>query len=173
MRSPVFLKPLAVGCMMNIIQQVTGITARVSKNSKKKIVSNIDVAESLFFNKFVPPMKAILFYSTTMFTQAGMENPKMGTAILGGITTFVSILTIVVIDRFGRKVLMLGSITGQLIASVVIGGVLVSMKNLENDPEVLSIVSVVFIYIFVISFQLGVAPIPSFISAELFEVSER
>ena len=118
-------------------------------------------------------MKAILFYSTTMFTQAGMENPKMGTAILGGVTTFVCILTIVVIDRFGRKVLMLGSITGQLIASVVIGGVLVSMKNLENDPEVLSIVSVVFIYIFVISFQLGVASIPSFISAELFEVSER
>ena len=171
MRSPVFLKPLAVGCMMNIIQQVTGITARVSKNSEK--LSQTLMLPNLFFYKFVPPMKAILFYSTTMFTQAGMENPKMGTAILGGITTFVSILTIVVIDRFGRKVLMLGSITGQLIASVVIGGVLVSMKNLENNPEVLSIVSVVFIYIFVISFQLGVAPIPSFISAELFEVSER
>jgi len=68
---------------------------------------------------------------------------------------------------------MLGSITGQLIASVVIGGVLVKMQNLEIIPEVLSLVSVVFIYVFVISFQFGVAPIPSFISAELFEVSER
>lgn len=108
-----------------------------------------------------------------MFTQAGMENPKMGTAILGGITTFTCIITCIVIDRLGRKILMLGSITGQLIASVTIGGVLVTMQNLENSPEVLSIVSVVFIYVFVISFQFGVAPIPSFVAAELFEVSER
>ena len=108
-----------------------------------------------------------------MFTQAGMENPKMGTAILGGITTFTCIITCIVIDRLGRKILMLGSITGQLIASVTIGGVLVTMQNLENSPEVLSIVSVVFIYVFVISFQFGVAPIPSFVASEIFEVSER
>ena len=29
MRSPMFLKPLAVGCMMMIIQQVTGLIAGV------------------------------------------------------------------------------------------------------------------------------------------------
>ena len=29
MRNPLFLKPLGVGCMMMIIQQVTGLTARV------------------------------------------------------------------------------------------------------------------------------------------------
>ena len=34
MRSPLFLKPLAVSCIMYVIQQVTGITARVSTNSK-------------------------------------------------------------------------------------------------------------------------------------------
>ena len=108
-----------------------------------------------------------------MFTQAGMENPKMGTAILGGITTFTCIITCIIIDRLGRKILMLGSITGQLIASVTIGGVLVTIQNLENSPEVLSTVSVVFIYVFVISFQFGVAPIPSFVASEIFEVSER
>ena len=37
----------------------------------------------------------------------------------------------------------------------------------------MSIVAVVFVYAFVISFQFGVAPIPSFMTAELFEVSER
>ena len=29
MRNPLFLKPLGVGCMMMIIQQVTGLVARV------------------------------------------------------------------------------------------------------------------------------------------------
>jgi len=139
LKNPLFIKPLIVGCVMMIIQQVTGLIA-------------------------------ILFYSTTIFKQAGMENPKMGTVIIGGITTFITIVTIVVIDRFGRKVLMLGSITGQLISSMVVGGVLVSM---QINPEVMSMVSVVFIYVFVISFQFGVGPIPSFMTAELFDVSER
>ena len=42
MRSPLFLKPLAVSCMMYVIQQVTGITARVSTNSKTKILFSRD-----------------------------------------------------------------------------------------------------------------------------------
>ena len=32
MKSPLFLKPLGVGCMMMIIQQVTGLVARVHTN---------------------------------------------------------------------------------------------------------------------------------------------
>ena len=47
------------------------------------------------------------------------------------------------------------------------------MKNHVRNPEHMSIVAVVFVYAFVISFQFGVAPIPSFMTAELFEVSER
>ena len=134
-----------------------------------------------------------------MFEEAGMKYPKMGTArdsrtitlcypinclrcptanwsmdpwkvIIGGITTCITLVIIVVIDRYGRKILILGSIAGQLIASIVIGGVLVSMRE---HPETFSIVAVAFIYVFVFSFQLGVGPIPSFITAELFEVSER
>ena len=57
-----------------------------------------------------------------------MENPKMGTVIIGGMTTFITIIVTILVDRFGRKILLLGSITGQLIASMVIGGVLVSTQ---------------------------------------------
>ena len=37
MRSTLFLKPLAVGCGMYMIQQITGITARVSKFMKNRV----------------------------------------------------------------------------------------------------------------------------------------
>ena len=45
-----------------------------------------------------------------MFEQAGMENPKLGTVIIGIVTTAVTVLTIAIIDRFGRKLLMLWSL---------------------------------------------------------------
>ena len=59
---------------------------------------------------------------------------------------------------------------GQLISAAVIGGVL---QKLDSSPEILSIVAVVFIYLFVTSFQVGVGPIPSFLTAELFDDSHR
>ena len=45
-----------------------------------------------------------------MFEQAGMDNPKLGTVIIGILTVFISVLTIAAIERFGRKFLMLGSL---------------------------------------------------------------
>ena len=55
-------------------------------------------------------MIGILFYSTTMFELAGMENPKLGTVIVAIVTTAVNGLVVAIIDRFGRKPLMLCSI---------------------------------------------------------------
>ena len=47
------------------------------------------------------------------------------------------------------------------------------LKKPDRNPEALSNVAVVFVYVFVASFQFGVGPIPAFITAELFEVAER
>ena len=45
-----------------------------------------------------------------MFEQAGMDNPKLGTVIIGILTVFVAVLTMAAIERFGRKILMIGSL---------------------------------------------------------------
>ena len=41
-----------------------------------------------------------------MFESAGMENPKIGTVIVGIITIVITLLTTYLLTRFGRKVLM-------------------------------------------------------------------
>ena len=58
-----------------------------------------------------------------------MSNPALGTVIIACITTAVCGLTIFIIDRFGRRILMMASLTGQLVSSLVIGAALVSITR--------------------------------------------
>ena len=51
-------------------------------------------------------INSIQFYSTIMFESAGMENPKIGTVIVGIITIVITLLTTYLLTRFGRKLLM-------------------------------------------------------------------
>ena len=46
-------------------------------------------------------------------------------------------------------------------------------SSTPSNQQVLSNLAVAFVYLFVISFQCGVGPIPAFITAELFDISER
>ena len=41
-----------------------------------------------------------------MFESAGMENPKIGTVVVGIITIIITLVTTYLLTRFGRKTLM-------------------------------------------------------------------
>ena len=51
-------------------------------------------------------INSIQFYSTIMFEAAGMENPKIGTVVVGIITIVITLVTTYLLTRFGRKVLL-------------------------------------------------------------------
>lgn len=51
-------------------------------------------------------INSIQFYSTIMFESAGMENPKIGTVVVGIITIIITLVTTYLLTRFGRKTLM-------------------------------------------------------------------
>ena len=51
-------------------------------------------------------INSIQFYSTIMFEAAGMENPKIGTVVVGIITIVITLVTTYLLTRFGRKFLL-------------------------------------------------------------------
>ena len=135
-----------------------------------------------------------------MFESAGMENPKIGTVIVGILTIVITLLTTYLLTRFGRKLLMqvsLGKIfpteiqafklhyvhlssfgtseiffeVGMLICCLVTGSILVSIGEEENRK--MSIVAITFILIFVVFFQVGAGPIPPFITSDFFDANLR
>ena len=65
-----------------------------------------------------------------------MNNPELGTVFIACATTIVSVVTIYIIDRFGRKILMLASLSGQLVSAVVIGASIVSNKRKASENSI-------------------------------------
>jgi len=59
------------------------------------------------------PFSAIQFYSTTIFQTAGMADPEFGTVMVGVLKVCCVSITIFIIDRFGRKKLMILSLVGK------------------------------------------------------------
>jgi len=137
-------------------------------------------------------ISAIQFYSTTIFETAGMENPEFGTVIVGALKVFCVSITIYVIDRFGRKKLMILSLAGMFISCISTGIILVRSDNsrptnmttvtnvtqpsdssVVEEKNISAILAVIFVYFFVIFFQFGAGPIPPFITSEMFQNSIR
>ena len=56
-------------------------------------------------------INAIMFYSTKIFEQAGLEEPKKGTVFVGIINVIFSGVCVLLIERFGRKVSSPQSVT--------------------------------------------------------------
>lgn len=50
---------------------------------------------------------SVVFYSTTIFGLAGFKEPIIGTSLVGAVNVFTTIVASNLIDRFGRKVLLL------------------------------------------------------------------
>ena len=79
-------------------------------------------------------------------------------------------IAISIVDRFGRKTLLLISYSGQVVCTFIVGSIAV-IQNPNNES--LSLVAVTFIVIFMSFFQMGAGPIPIFLTSELVDTSKR
>ena len=90
--------------------------------------------------------------------------------IKGGIKLLCVTIAISIVDRFGRKTLLLISYSGQVVCTFIVGSIAV-IQNPNNES--LSLVAVTFIVIFMSFFQMGAGPIPIFLTSELVDTSKR
>lgn len=52
-------------------------------------------------------MNAVLFYSNEFFTGAGLQNPLLGTLLVGAVNLVATLVAIPLIEKAGRKPLLL------------------------------------------------------------------
>lgn len=104
-------------------------------------------------------MNAVMYYSTSIFKIAFDEDFAQIMAIVTTIVNFIStIAAIAVIDRFGRRPLLLIAEAGTCIFSVLL---VVGYKT--NTPGLL----VASVFLYVASFAVGIGPIPWLITSEM------
>lgn len=138
---PSIKMPLIVGIVLAVFQQTTGINT-------------------------------VMYYSPTIFKFAGIE--AVGPAILAGaglaaVMWFLHVLAIVLLDRVGRRPLLLTGIAGQVVGLAILGaafefGQLASFK---------SEVAIAGLVIYVASFAVGLGPIFWLLISEIFPLKVR
>ena len=114
-------------------------------------------------------INAVFFYSTSIFSAAGMSTEiadlaTVGLSFLNMISVF---LAMAATDKFGRKILLL---VGFSVMSLSAIGATVLLTLGGNDPEKASFyttLGIVPIAIYVIAFELGPGPVPWILSGEM------
>lgn len=118
-------------------------------------------------------INGILYYSSKLFESNGLTHQEASYVNLGiGATILLgTILSMFIIDRFGRRRLLLigNSIT---LGTLILFTVALIIKQSTN-MNWLTYVAIVMIYIFVSGFSIGPGSIPWFIVAEMFTQENR
>lgn len=145
LRRPESRPPLVIAIVMQVFQQFTGINA-------------------------------IMFYAPVLFQTMGFEsNGSLLSAVMtGGVNVLSTLVSIVLVDKIGRRKLLLEACVQMLLAQTAIGGIMwVHVKANNNPSEGWAVAIVVLICVYVSSFAWSWGPLGWLIPSETFPLETR
>merc|ERR1712212_1355729 len=110
-----------------------------------------------------------MFYSVSIFNDSGSSSPHTSTIILGVVNIFATMMSNILIDRLGRKVLLYISAVGMMLSLGLLGGHYYLLERNMSYPYTPLIALVVYI----VSFSTGFGPIPWLIMGEILPSRSR
>ncbi|KAM8865621.1 solute carrier family 2, facilitated glucose transporter member 8 [Synchiropus picturatus] len=146
LKDPGVYKPLLIGVMMMMFQQLTGINA-------------------------------IMFYAENIFQQAHFKQSDLASVIVSLIQVVFTAVAALIMDKAGRKLLLLISGVAMAISTTAFGvyfylitelHLLVAQTNAD-----LSWLPLASMCVFIMGFALGWGPIPWLVMSEIFPVKVR
>ena len=180
----------------NLLTEETVSVWQLLKSSQYYLA--LFICACIQFSQQATGFTVLLFYSTAFFQDAGLgcELSRYATIFIGGIICVMTIISIDLMERLGRRTLhVIIGLTGMLIFSVILNASLVvqssinensnssslncnthSSNNIDSISESASITGIVIIVSalgFVAAFGVGPGPIPWLITSEMFGQSSR
>ncbi|KAL6639076.1 hypothetical protein ACP70R_022806 [Stipagrostis hirtigluma subsp. patula] len=137
--------PLVIAVAMQVFQQFTGINA-------------------------------IMFYAPVLFQTMGFESDGslLSAVVTGGVNVLSTVVSIVLVDKVGRRKLLLEACAQMLVAQTAVGGIMVAHVKADGSPTVRwSVAIVVLICVYVSSFAWSWGPLGWLIPSETFPLETR
>ncbi|XP_005938721.1 solute carrier family 2, facilitated glucose transporter member 8 [Haplochromis burtoni] len=142
LKDPGVYKPLVIGIMLMIFQQMSGINA-------------------------------IMFYAENIFEQAHFKQSDLASVIVGLIQVVFTGVAALIMDKAGRKVLLIISGVAMAISTTAFGVYFYLMSLLPEPHGDLAWMALASIAVFITGFALGWGPIPWLVMSEIFPVKVR
>lgn len=129
------------------------------------------IAVMIMLSQQFSGINAVIFFSTDIFTSAGLteEAALHASLILTAINVIMTLVSLVLVDRAGRRTLHMIGLFGMMITTTILAVCMALQKILPA----LSYLAVLAVYFFIIMFASGPGSIPWFLVAELFGAGAR
>lgn len=154
----------------NAARQRAGLKSMVTNRaSRKALICGLGL---MFFQQF-SGINAVIFYTNDIFKSAGSNiSPVIATIVVGVVQSIATYISSVLVDKAGRRILLLQSCIIMGLCLVVLG---IYFRLQEVGYAVASIgwLPLLCMVLFIISFSMGFGPIPWMMMAELFSVEFR
>ncbi len=155
--------------------------------SKKNSLVPMLIMIAVMFLQQMSGLNASSAYAAIIFQDAGVSNPTQTASYsIGGVSLFFTFLSIFLVDRLGRKILLIVSGIGMLLGTVLLGTqfyitrpslcfnrTLTLSENLDMCNSQFSPLAIVSIILFTSSFSIGWGPIPWILVGELLPLHIR
>ncbi|CAK8539894.1 unnamed protein product [Lathyrus sativus] len=151
-----------------------GVTIRFADLKMKKYWFPLMVGIGLLVLQQLSGTNGVLFYSSTIFLNAGVSSSNVATVGLGVIQVIVTGITTWLVDKSGRRLLLIISSSIMTLSLFLVSIAFYLQGITEKDSPIysfLGILSVVGIVTMVIGYSLGIGPIPWLIMSEILPVN--
>lgn len=142
-KNPSLFRPFAISMTLHLFQQFSGINA-------------------------------VMFYCATIFEQAGFQDKSTFVSIIIGVVQFISsVVSLFIIDRGGRRFLLLTASTSMSLNLIVAGIYFYLTKNNLDGGMDLSWIAVTTLSVYIVAFASGWGPCTWLIMSEIFPLRAR
>lgn len=130
---------------------------------------------TMFSQQFIG-CNAMIYYAPTIFGQLGLSGNTtslLATGVYGIVNTLSTLPALFLIDKVGRRPLLLSGATGTFISLVIVGAILGTYGDNISAHPAAGWTGIAFIYIYDINFSYSFAPIGWVLPSEIFNLGNR
>ena len=106
-------------------------------------------------------ISAVIFYTSDIFASAGTGiDESLATIIVGVMQVVATFVASLVVDRLGRRILLLISDSVMALCTLLLGVYFYMQERDKSSVENLGWLPIVAVCIFIVTFSIGFGPVP-------------
>ncbi|KAL3680656.1 hypothetical protein R1sor_023612 [Riccia sorocarpa] len=118
-------------------------------------------------------INGVMLYASTIFSRAGVSNANMASLALGGLQVVMTVAAAGLMDKAGRRLLLMVSASGMALSSFLVGFTFyltdVEEHSYSRGMNVfIDILALASLLVYIAAFSLGMGPIPWLLLGEIF-----
>ncbi|KAF9638172.1 putative d-xylose-proton symporter protein [Lasiodiplodia theobromae] len=129
----------------------------------------------MFFQQFMG-CNAIIYYAPTIFAQLGLSGKTtslLATGVYGIVNTLSTLPALFLIDKVGRRPLLMCGAAGTFVSLVIVGGIIGGYGSALVEHKAAGWAGIAFVYIYDVNFSYSFAPIGWVLPSEIFTLGNR